>query len=221
MNQEQWNAIKNRDASFNQLFYCGLVKSKTVCRVSCAYWKRDIKNIAVFDTLDDALAMGYHPCSHCRPDKPVWAGSKNELVSAAKKYIETHYMDRFSLETLSNYLFINGSYLLRTFKASTGRTLLWYHNHVRCEKAKALLTHNEYSIAAVGDMTGFASSAHFSHVFKKMLGLTPSEYRNAYLLALDSDNERNSRVSPAAEDYSSNTGTGSESVMESGATSQS
>ena len=34
---------------------------------------------------------------------------------------------------------MNGSYLLRIFKANTGHTLLWYHNHVRCENAKALL----------------------------------------------------------------------------------
>lgn len=186
MNQEEWQAIKSRNAQYDETFFCGLIKSKTVCRVSCDYRARDIRDVVVFPTLREALDAGYRPCAHCRPDRPSWAGSKNELVQEAKRYIETHYTEKFSLEALSNHLFINGSYLLRTFKAATGCTLLWYHNHVRCEKAKELLTHSEYSIAAVGDMTGFASSAHFSHVFKKMLGITPSEFRNQYFQELDS-----------------------------------
>ena len=102
------------------------------------------------------------------------------LVEAAKLYIEAHSREKFSLKRLSEALYVNGCYLLRLFKARTGQTLLEYHNAVRCENAKTLLCESEMSISEVGESTGFVSSSHFSHVFKKMTGFTPSEYRSKH-----------------------------------------
>ena len=105
-------------------------------------------------------------------------GSAGErLTEAAKRYIEEHSAEKFSLPLLSGALYVNGSYLLRTFRAHTGRTLLWYHNHVRCERAKALLDHSRLSVSGVGAEVGFVSPAHFSHIFRKMTGMSPTEYR--------------------------------------------
>ena len=101
------------------------------------------------------------------------------LTLAAKEYVEAHIEDKFSLQAIADALFVNGSYLLRVFKANTGHTLLWYHNHVRCERAKALLCKGDRSISRVGEQVGFVSSAHFSHVFKRMTGMTPTDYRLA------------------------------------------
>ena len=105
--------------------------------------------------------------------------SSAELSAAAQAYMEAHSAEKFSLEKMAKALFVNGSYLLRVFKANTGHTLLWYHNHIRCERAKALLRSGSISISQVGEQVGFVSSAHFSHVFKKMTGMTPSDYRLA------------------------------------------
>lgn len=99
------------------------------------------------------------------------------LVKAAMDYIEGHSADKFSLKALSEALFINGSYLLRLFRSRTGQTLLGYHNRVRCEKAQALLRDTELSISEIGEAVGFVSSAHFSHVFRKTTGMTPTEFR--------------------------------------------
>ncbi len=111
---------------------------------------------------------------------PVRGASGRALTQAAMAYIEGHSTDKFSLQTLSDALFVNGSYLLRVFKANTGHTLLWYHNHIRCEHAMRLLAEADVSISQAGEEAGFVSSAHFSHVFKKMTGLTPTEYRVAH-----------------------------------------
>ena len=101
----------------------------------------------------------------------------NRLVSAAENYLALHSAEKFSLQEIANALYINGSYLLRVYKAHTGHTLLWYHSHLRCEKAKELLKESDLSISEIGETVGFVSSAHFSHVFKKMTGMTPSAYR--------------------------------------------
>ena len=99
------------------------------------------------------------------------------LTRLAREYVRAHSEEKFSLQDIADALFVNGSYLLRVFKVNTGHTLLWYHNHIRCEKAKALLAGTDHSISRVGEEVGFVSSAHFSHVFRKMTGITPTEYR--------------------------------------------
>ena len=99
------------------------------------------------------------------------------LTQHALAYLESHYKERFSLHAMAGELFVNGSYLLRVFKKHTGYTPLAYHNHVRCERAKELLSNSGESISDIGEAVGFVSSAHFSHVFRKMEGCTPTEYR--------------------------------------------
>ena len=166
--------------------YYGTTTTRTVCLPTCPVKKAGSRHLIVFDSLEEALAQGYRPCGHCRPEKPGWKGSRHELVEAARQYIEAHSAEKFSLAALSGALYINGSYLLRTFKEATGCTLLWYHNHIRCEKAKELLMRSDLSVSQAGEQTGFASSSHFSHVFKKMEGMTPSEFRSAYFRQLQS-----------------------------------
>ena len=106
--------------------------------------------------------------------------SGEQLVQAAKAYIERHSGEKFSLQAVADALYVNKCYLLRQFRAHTGGTLLKYHNQVRCEQAKQMLAEPALSISEVGEAVGFVSSAHFAHVFKKTVGMTPTEYRNAH-----------------------------------------
>ena len=106
-------------------------------------------------------------------------GSQNELVKDAQSYMKAHITEKFSLQEMAGALFVNGSYLLRTFRHHTGMTPLHYHHRIRCEKAQALLSDPGASISRIGEEVGFVSSAHFSHVFRKMTGVTPTEYRAA------------------------------------------
>lgn len=99
------------------------------------------------------------------------------LAQAASEYIEAHYKEKFSLQRMADSLYVNGNYLLRAFKRHRGCTPLVYHNLVRCEQAKVLLAETGEEISEIGETVGFVSSAHFSHVFRKTEGCTPTEYR--------------------------------------------
>ncbi len=100
------------------------------------------------------------------------------LARQAAYFIREHSEQKFSLSGIAGALFVNGNYLARVFRRETGRTLLWYHNAIRCEKAMQLLAETELSVSEVAASVGYISSAHFSHLFKKMTGLAPSEWRN-------------------------------------------
>ena len=101
------------------------------------------------------------------------------LAESAERYIRDHSENKFSLAEIAGALYVNGNYLARQFKKETGHTLLWYHNFVRCEKAKTLLAGKELTVSRVGETVGFVSSAHFSHVFSKMTGMSPSAFRES------------------------------------------
>ena len=103
--------------------------------------------------------------------------SSAALSAAAQAYIETHSAEKFSLEKMAKTLFVNGSYLTRVFKRHTGLTPLAYHHRLRCAKAKELLTHSTFTISQVGEAVGYVSSSHFTHIFRKLEGCTPSEFQ--------------------------------------------
>ena len=99
------------------------------------------------------------------------------LARQAAYFIREHSEQKFSLAEIAGALYVNGNYLARVFKKETGRTLLWYHNAVRCEKAKQLLSESDLPVSEIGAAVGFVSSAHFTHLFKKMTGVAPSAWR--------------------------------------------
>ena len=185
MTKEQWLAIKNKDKTYDGKFCYALKHSKKVCRPSCKKASPRPENVIIFDTLQDALDKGYTPCSRCRPDKEVWEGARIELANAAQKLIEDRYQEKFSLDAIAKDLFVDKSYLLRTFKEVKGHTLLEYHNLFRSEKAKELLQRAELPISYIASEVGYVSASHFTQVFRKITGKTPSCYRRDYLRSLD------------------------------------
>ena len=185
MTEEQWEAIKNKDASYDGQFFYALKTTKTVCRPSCVKKTCSPKNVVIFSTVEDAIKAGYHPCKRCRPDQAEWKCAKRELADTACRLIKENYKNAFSLDELAEKLHINKYYLLRTFKEAVGDTPLSYHNGIRCDVAKEMLRRPELNIAYISDEIGFNSASHFSRVFAKTVGMTPSEYRKQYLRSLE------------------------------------
>jgi AraC family transcriptional regulator of adaptative response / methylphosphotriester-DNA alkyltransferase methyltransferase len=177
MTEEQWNAIKNRDERYDGVFYYGVKTTKKLMCPSCHTKLPKREHIEIFDTIEQAFASGYLPCQKCCPDKPNWAGVKRELVQSAKTLLEENYADKFSIQEIAERLYVNKSYLARTFKEITGVTMLEYHNRLRCERSKEYLRNPDYNLAYISSMIGYSSSSHYIRNFKKYCGCTPMEYR--------------------------------------------
>lgn len=99
------------------------------------------------------------------------------LTQSVKAYLEAHYAEKFSLETMSGALFVSGGHLMRTFRKYAGTTPLEYHHRIRCQKARELLMDTDQSISEIGEAVGFESSSHFAYIFKQVEGCTATEYR--------------------------------------------
>lgn len=185
MTKEQWQAIKNKDPLYDGRFVYVNRGTGTICKPSCSKRIISPENVILYETVEDALAEGYHLCKKCHPEYKDWKGARRELAEAVSREIRKNYMEPFSLDELADRLHINKYYMLRTFKEMTGETPLQYHNRCRCEKAKELLHRPELSVSYIAFETGYNSASHFSRKFRELTGITPSEYRKNYLMSID------------------------------------
>lgn len=101
-------------------------------------------------------------------------------VHDAEKYIHAHYNDmEFSLAELLASLNVSKSYFSSAFKARTGRTFVEYLTAVRMDRAKFLLSSTSLCTYEIAEQTGFSDPHYFSVTFKRCVGLTPRDYREA------------------------------------------
>lgn len=95
-----------------------------------------------------------------------------------KEYIGRHYADStLSVKSISEYVYRSTSYVCTSFKNETGQTLNQYLTEYRMEIAKQLLEDPRYKISDISSMVGYTDGNYFGKLFKKMVGLSPSEYR--------------------------------------------
>lgn len=99
------------------------------------------------------------------------------IIVRVKRIIDEHYAEDLSIERLSKELHYSKNYLGQLFKSETGMTLNEYVNLVRIQRAKKLLTANDYKIYQVAEKVGFNDQQYFAKIFKKVVGCMPSEYR--------------------------------------------
>ncbi|WP_342575014.1 response regulator [Paenibacillus sp. FSL M8-0142] len=104
-------------------------------------------------------------------------GAHHNIVKA-KRYIEENYAaEDLSLQEVADSLGMSVTYLSRTFKNETNMNFVKYVTQVRMEKAKELLAQGGLSAQEAAYRVGYSDYVHFSKTFKKVHGLTPSEFR--------------------------------------------
>jgi len=92
-------------------------------------------------------------------------------------YIDQNYDRELSLQVLSRHVHLSKNYLANLFKKETGEGVIDYITKVRLERAKALLRGTDLKSGEICSKVGIPDSKYFSKLFKKMEGMTPSEYR--------------------------------------------
>jgi len=100
-------------------------------------------------------------------------------VIRAKEYVEAHLDESISLEQLVQHAGVSRFYLCKLFKKSTGMTVTEHVARMRLEKAKALLVDPANRISEVAFAAGFGSIPQFNSVFKRYVGVAPTEYRES------------------------------------------
>ena len=96
-------------------------------------------------------------------------------------YLEQHYMEKLSLESISRQLHIGRTKLCRLAKElSGGRTLSYLIAQRRMEAAKGLLVQSNLPVYAVAETVGISDYNYFSRVFRSLAGMTPRDFRKKW-----------------------------------------
>ena len=104
------------------------------------------------------------------PDVPT-------LAERVVKYINEHFNEKITNETIAKHVFISENHLIRIFKSEMGCTPHKYLINYRISMGKNLLISCNMSIDEIAFKTGFSSSSQFIGYFKNIYGCTPNKYR--------------------------------------------
>ena len=98
-------------------------------------------------------------------------------IEQAKRYIEANYNKEISLDDVSREVDISPYYFSKLFKDETGVNFIEYLTNIRLDRAKELLGSSDLSMKEICLEIGYADPNYFSRMFKKNLGVTPTEFK--------------------------------------------
>jgi AraC-like DNA-binding protein len=101
-------------------------------------------------------------------------------VVQAKLFIDTHFAESIDLDNISDEAYFSKFHFIRLFKRTYNKTPHQYLTYVRIEKAKLLLSENT-SVNETCYSIGFESLSSFAGLFKRTVGITPSDYQKQQL----------------------------------------
>ena len=134
------------------------------------------------DEIHEALtAMTEHlkksaPDTEAEPENPT-AG--RFLVHQAMAYMEKHYAEKLTLQEVAEACYVSQWHLSKLLNRYAEKNFYDILNSLRVQKAKELLKDPSLRIGEIGERVGYADTAHFARVFKKLTGMSANEYRNS------------------------------------------
>lgn len=107
----------------------------------------------------------------------------NPTITQTIEYLEAHYGEDVSLDTLAQITSRTPEYLCSIFKEHTGLTIVKYLNGIRLLHAQILLVQEpSMSIKEIAEKCGYSSASYFGKVFFKQYKLTPNQYRMSHIM---------------------------------------
>ncbi len=103
--------------------------------------------------------------------------SSRYIIREITDYINNNYYEKLMINDLAQRFFLNPSYLSGLFKEETGKAFTTYLVECRLKKAVELLENTTLSSAEISSRVGYDDYFHFSKLFKKHIGVSPSNYR--------------------------------------------
>ncbi|MBR5218349.1 MAG: helix-turn-helix transcriptional regulator [Clostridia bacterium] len=104
---------------------------------------------------------------------------ENHLYAQIIEMIDNNIYKRITVEQICRELNYSRTYLSNIFKASSGYTILEYILIRKIQESKKLIAEKKYNFTHISDMLSFDNSHYFSRVFKRISGMTPTEYKNS------------------------------------------
>ena len=132
------------------------------------------------DELREALVVMTERLGHDRgpEEADVRERAGSFLVRQAIAYMEEHRAEKLTLQEVADACYVSQWHLSKLLNRYTEKSFYDILNALRVEEAKKLLADPSLRIGDIGERIGYADTAHFARVFKKLVGMSANEYRN-------------------------------------------
>lgn len=176
---EQWQAIVHNNSNYDGLFWYGVHSTKIVCRPSCRSRVPRKDGVTIFKQMKAAYDEGYRACKRCKPEGK--AIPQKEWIEDVKLWIDEHLHEPIQLERLAQKHHSSPYHLQRVFKSLVGMSPNEYIQQKRIEASCQLLRTTSLSIAIIGQQVGYTHTTYYNALFKKIMGISPLQYRKSYI----------------------------------------
>ena len=133
------------------------------------------QNIICFPIYDGKAQLKY--VIHLFTTMSLFTG-KEEIVKA-KEYLEAHWFEDFDVEKVASAVNLSRYHFARIFKKYTSITPYSYYQELKIKKLKEVLGDKNLTIGEAFSACGLDYSGNYAKVFKKKVGMTPSQYRKS------------------------------------------
>ena len=159
-----------------------VMKDETGWKMVSAAVAAELENILHLTV--EVQAMRFDELSQTADAYSDWMACSNEgmspVVRFAQRYLETHFHNpQLTIQEVANQLNVSVSHLSNLFSLESGMTLIDYLTRIRVQEALTLLETSNKRINEISQMVGYNSQHYFCTVFKRLIGLSPSEYRQS------------------------------------------
>ena len=149
-------------------------------------WKKEMKPLP--DTHESLLAvikpLLYMLTQFCdskdKSRKNLINTESDTAFLAITRYLEEHFSDSVSLDTICVEFNYSRSYISHLFKKKSGQGIKGYLNALRIERAKELLVSTELPIGDIASIVGYSDSNYFTNLFHKLCKMSPRSYRKQF-----------------------------------------
>lgn len=175
-----YEAIVNKDASFEGLFFTAVKTTGIFCRPSCTARKPKLENVEFLNTSKECILKGYRPCKVCRPlenlnqTPPLYQQIINELTQNPALKFKDYDLKQKGIEP---------SQIRRWFLKNHGITFQAFQRIFRINSAFKKIQNGE-SVTNTAFDTGFESLSGFGETFKNIFGVSPKNGRQQNVIDL-------------------------------------
>jgi AraC family transcriptional regulator len=125
-----------------------------------------------------AVHLVRHVLAPCQPTRRRDGALSRAKLRAVIEYVEEHLGAGLTLEQMAAVAHLSAYHFARQFKVATGQPPHQYVIARRVERAQQLLQQDrDRSLAEIAACAGFSDQSHFSHHFKRLIGVTPGRFR--------------------------------------------
>ncbi len=117
-----------------------------------------------------------------REDRPILADGaaskdrQDDRFEEAVTYMKEHLTQALKVEEICQRMLMSRSKLQRIFRAHAQKGVMEYYIALRMDAAKAIMRSRAYNFSQIAEMMGFSSIHYFSRQFKRVTGMTPTDY---------------------------------------------